>query len=281
MRLALISDIHGNLPALESVLRAIKLHSPDRILSLGDQVNLGPCPREVLALLRAENVTCLHGNHERYILSVQQDDPGYTGVNFNLLRFQRDLLTPEEITFPKVIEIGGSIFCHAMPDDDRFPVFHVKHCTQRLREMTFDKPTHIFCGHGHDPMHYRMGNLTLDVIGSVGCMDAGVPGTAPYAILDIENDFTALQPYYAAYDTRVIPELFRRSGMAQACPIMTHITCLQMMNNRDYLLDFVGRANALAKAKGEAHVSEETWAQIDRTFAWPDGVGTKAFWETV
>jgi len=28
-------------------------------------------------------------------------------------------------------------------------------------------------------------------------------------------------------------------------------------------------------------VSEETWAQIDRTFAWPDGVGTKAFWETV
>lgn len=281
MRLALISDIHSNLPALESVLRDIKPFAPDQIISLGDQVNLGPCPREVLALLRAEGVTCLHGNHERYILSVQQDDPGYAGANFNLLRFQRDMLHPEEITFPKVMEIEGAIFTHAMPDDDRFPVFHVKHCTERLRQMTFDKPTHIFCGHGHDPMHYRMGNLTLDVIGSVGCMDAGVPGTAPYAILDIERDFTALQPYYAAYDVRAIPGLFRKCGMAEACPIMTHITCLQMMNNRDYLLGFVAQANALAKEKGEAHVSEETWAEIDRRFEWPDGVGTAEFWKNI
>ena len=108
-----------------------------------------------------------------------------------------------------------------------------------------------------------------------------MPGTAPYAILDMEKDFTALQPYYAAYDVRVIPEQFRRSGMAEACPVMTHITCLQMMRNRDYLLDFVGRANALAKSKGEAHVSEETWAEIDRLFEWPDGIGTAAFWKTV
>ena len=35
---------------------------------------------------------------------------------------------------------------------------------------------------------------------------------------------------------------------------------------------------ALAKEKGEAWVSEETWAEIDRTFAWPDGLDTKAFW---
>jgi len=281
MRIGLFADVHSNLVALESVLRDIKKHACDMIISLGDQVNLGPCPKETLDLLKTENVKCLHGNHERYILSVLQDDPGYAGANFNLLRFQRDLLTPEEITFPKVMEIGGAIFTHAMPDDDRFPVFHVKHCTERLRQMTFDKPTHIFCGHGHDPMHYRMGNLTLDVIGSVGCMDDGVPGTAPYAILDMERDFTALQPYYAAYDTRAIPQLFRRSGMAEACPIMTHITCLQMINNRDYLLDFVGRANTLAKAKGEAHVSAETWAEIDRTFAWPDGIGTAEFWKTV
>ena len=65
MRVALISDIHSNLPGLEAVLKAIKKHRPERIISLGDQVNLGPLPLETLGLLHAEGVTCLHGNHER------------------------------------------------------------------------------------------------------------------------------------------------------------------------------------------------------------------------
>lgn len=281
MRIALISDIHGNLPALEAVLGDLRRHAPDRVISLGDQVNLGPSSRAVMDLLRAEGVTCLHGNHERYVLSAMQDDPAYAGANFNLLRLQRRQLTVEEITLPKELRMEGAIFCHAMPGDDRFPVFHVKHCTERLRQMAFAEPTHIFCGHGHNPVHYRMGNLTLDVIGSVGCMDDGVPGTAPYAILDLERDFTALQPYSVHYDVRRLPGLFRASGMAEYCPIMAHITCLQMMTNKDYLLDFVGRANALAAAKGEPCVSEATWAEIDRTFDWPDGVGTAEFWKAI
>ena len=81
MRIALISDIHANIVALEAVMKAIRRHSPDMILSLGDQVNLGPCPKETLELLRQENVTCLHGNHERYILSAMSGDPAYNGAN--------------------------------------------------------------------------------------------------------------------------------------------------------------------------------------------------------
>ena len=281
MRLALISDIHGNLPALEAVLAAIRRHAPDQIISLGDQVNLGPCPREVLALLKAENVTCLHGNHERYILSAIAGDPGYAGANFNFLRFHAKILAPEEITFPKELRMGHLVFTHAMPGDDRFPVFHVKQCTELLQQMTFPEPTHIFCGHGHNPRQYRVGNLTLNVVGSVGCMDDGIPGAAPYTIVDVESGAVAAHTYFALYDVTPIPHLFRASGMADACPIMAHIACLQAMTNKEILLGFAARANALAKEKGEVHVSEETWAQVDRDFAWPDGVGTKEFWKKV
>ena len=56
--IALIADIHANLLAAEAVLSDIhKKHRPDRIISLGDQVNLGPAPRDTLRLLRSENVT--------------------------------------------------------------------------------------------------------------------------------------------------------------------------------------------------------------------------------
>lgn len=279
MRLALISDIHGNLPALESVIGAIKVHAPDQIISLGDQVNLGPCPREVLSLLRSEDVACLHGNHERYILSVMAGDPAYRGANFNSLRFHAGILKPEDITFPKEMRFGSVLLTHAMPGDDRFPVFHVKQCVERLRRMEFPEPVHIFCGHGHNPKLYRMGNLTLSVVGSVGCMDDGVPGCAPYTIVDVERDVVSAEPFYAQYDVSRMPELFRASGMADYCPIMAHIACLQTMTNREHLLDFVAMANARSKEKGEEAVSEETWKEIDALYPWPDGIGTMAFWK--
>lgn len=278
MRIALIADIHSNIAALEAVLKAIKKHSPDRIISLGDQVNLGPCPRETMDLLKSENVICLHGNHERYILAAMDNHPGYAGANFHGLRFNAQHLTREEITLPKVLELEGVTFCHAMPEDDRFPVFEVDQAIPLLKEMHFEKPTHIICGHGHNPTHISIPNFTLDSIGSAGCMDDGVPGTAPYAILTIENGHTGLRPYYVSYDTRIMPDLFKKSGIAAYCPIMAHISCLQMMHNTDYLVGFVDKAQALSKARGETVISEKTWQDIDASYPWPDGVNTKAFW---
>ena len=78
---------------------------------------------------------------------------------------------------------SGVTLCHAMPGDDRFPVHNPTLALPRLNAMAFEPGTHIVCGHGHNPMHYRLPNLTLDVVGSVGCMDDGVPGMALYAML--------------------------------------------------------------------------------------------------
>lgn len=278
MRIALLADIHGNLPALESVLKGVRKHAPDRIISLGDQVNLGPCPREVLALLKAEGVHCLHGNHERYLLSAMQNDPAYSGANFNALRFGAGLLTPEEITFKKEIRMGNTIFCHALPEDDRFPVYDARKALPLLRQMHFPENTRILCGHGHNPTHIHMGSLTIDSIGSVGCMDDGVPGSAPYAILDLEQDGFFLRPYYTQYDAASIKPLFVKSGMAEFCPIMAHIISLQMAHNIDIICGFVDRAWALARAKGETIISEATWQETDAAFPWPDGVSTHAYW---
>ena len=177
--IALIADIHANLLAAEAVLSDIhKKHRPDRIISLGDQVNLGPAPRDTLRLLRSENVTCLHGNHEGYILSAMNNDPKYAGANFASLRFNASLLKPDEITFQKSLSYSGITFCHALPEDDRFPVFDPALALPRLQEKKYAPNTRIICGHGHNPLHYSLPNLTLDVIGSTGCMDDGVPGMA-------------------------------------------------------------------------------------------------------
>lgn len=278
MRIALIADIH-DMPALEAVMRDIRTRrKPDCILSLGDQVNLGPCPKETLALLRAENVRCLHGNHERYILSAMQGDPAYAPVNFAAARWNASLLAKEDVTFPETAQIEGVTFTHAMPGDDRFPVHAPETALHKLQAMRFDAPTHIVCGHGHNPAHYRLPNLTVDAIGSAGCMDEGVPGTTMYTLMTVSGGVSSLQPVVLPYDTAALPGLFRRGGMADFCPVMAHITRLQMQHNHDYLVPFVTKARALSAARGEACISRKTWLDTDRAFPWPDGVGTAAFW---
>src|SRR5919106_6249841 len=62
MRIAVLSDVHGNLPALEAVLVALKPY--DAIWQLGDIVGYGPQPDEVVARLAAENAQGVRGNHD-------------------------------------------------------------------------------------------------------------------------------------------------------------------------------------------------------------------------
>ncbi len=69
MRTAFITDIHGNLTALETVLADIDLHSPDQIVCLGDTVGYGPQPRECLAIVRERCSLVLMGNHEHAVLN--------------------------------------------------------------------------------------------------------------------------------------------------------------------------------------------------------------------
>lgn len=277
--IALVADIHSNILALEAILKDIRRkHKPDRIISLGDQINLGPAPRETLDLLKQENAVCLHGNHERYVLSAMRHDPAYAGANFASLEFNVKQLSEEEITFPKSLMIDGVTFCHAMPDEDRFPIDDYNQALSRLQSMQFTQPTHIICGHSHNPAHYVLNNLIIDSIGSSGCMDDGVSGIASYTMLYLSPGKTVLRPCFVSYDPAPLKEIYIKSGFAEACPIMAHITCLQLQNNYDYLSEFVGKARALQALKKETAMSMETWQETDRYFNWVGGVSTAEFW---
>ena len=64
MKVAVLSDIHANLRALEAVLAAIDADPPDELWCLGDVVGYGPKPNECCALMAARVPRCLGGNHD-------------------------------------------------------------------------------------------------------------------------------------------------------------------------------------------------------------------------
>lgn len=77
MRLALISDLHGNLVALEAVLGELRVRGVDGLVCLGDVATLGPRPDEVLARLADLRCPCVLGNHDDFLLEPAQVH-GYT-----------------------------------------------------------------------------------------------------------------------------------------------------------------------------------------------------------
>ena len=66
MRIALLSDLHANLPFAEAAVARARYHSCDRIVHLGDAIDLGPWPAETLDFLIDEGVEMIRGNHDEY-----------------------------------------------------------------------------------------------------------------------------------------------------------------------------------------------------------------------
>lgn len=117
MRLAVISDIHGNLLALEAVLADIAERGVDAIVNLGDCVTSPLWPRETFERLAELDLPTVRGNHDRWIVEKTEDELSPAG------RFARDALTPAQRAalhaLPPTLEVSPDILAvHGTPTDD-------------------------------------------------------------------------------------------------------------------------------------------------------------------
>jgi predicted phosphodiesterase len=117
MRIAVLSDIHGNLSALESVLRHIDHRGADLIVNLGDIVS-GPLqPRETAERLMELSLPTIRGNHERQLLTQPLEKMNASD------RFAREELTEEQLrwlqTLPEHLHLpDGVLLVHGTPASD-------------------------------------------------------------------------------------------------------------------------------------------------------------------
>ena len=161
MRVLILSDIHANLVALESVFTATAGRY-DAIWCLGDVVGYGPCPNECVALMRERAAICVMGNHDWAVL-------GRTGIDvddFNphareAVLWTRDVLTAENLAYLDQLpskpvhpdETDSLILTHASP---REPVLEYI-LTPSIAMENFVEFSEQIClvGHTHKPAIYR------------------------------------------------------------------------------------------------------------------------------
>ncbi|MBX7235550.1 MAG: metallophosphatase family protein [Caldilineales bacterium] len=123
MRLALISDIHGNLVALQTVLKAIDALKPDAIWFLGDVVGYGPEPQACVELVQQAAAVILAGNHDLAVAG-RADLDDFTETAQAALRWHQRLLPAETLTWlaglPSLLVQDGITLAHGSP---RSPVW--------------------------------------------------------------------------------------------------------------------------------------------------------------
>ena len=211
MTVALLSDVHANLVALESVLRA--LPPVDAIGVMGDTVGYGPDPVDALALLRERGARIVAGNHDRAVatgLGLELFNPvARAAAELHrswLSAEQRDLLGELPMTLEPA---DGYLICHGSPRDP-------------LWEYVFDERTAVLSmaatvaprccvGHTHVPARFVTGDGRAMINpGSVGQPRDGDPRAA-YALLDTGTGLVTFER--VEYDIALTQRRIRDRGL--------------------------------------------------------------------
>lgn len=199
MRVAFLSDIHGNLPALRAALRAAFQHGAQQLAVAGDVVGEGPFPNEVVGLLAEHGVPAVRGNVDRRVLALEEPPhklqkrlrradgkrrkrlDAWTALQLGTEeRAWLAALPPErELDYE-----GHRVrLLHGSPLGDTDYVYPSLTTTALRAKLGDDRPEVLVCGHSHIPFVARLQGVLVVNCGSVGRPADGDP-RGSFALVD-------------------------------------------------------------------------------------------------
>jgi putative phosphoesterase len=214
MRIAVLCDIHGNLPALQAVLAEVEKSGVDLVVFGGD-VAAGPMPVETIELLAAYRgpARFVRGNADRLMVesfegAPKADEAPDSWPASMLSRIHRDFLT----TFEPAVEVtvdglGSVVCCHAGLDSDELPIITPATPNEVIDEVLASAHGRlVVAGHTHMQFDRRVAGGRMVNAGSVGRPYADEPG-AYWALLGPEVELRR-----TAYDFAAAAEAVRRTA---------------------------------------------------------------------
>lgn len=182
MKIAVISDIHGNLPALRAVTADVEAWQPELVVVNGDIVNRGPlsldCLRFVQARQASQGWQVVRGNHEEFLINCARSTAPRAGPEYELMRFAYwayDQLNGNVATLRRMPEK----FAWLAPDGSEFRVVHgsmrgnrdgvYPHTSdEELWQQIRPVPAVFVTAHTHRPMVRRFNDSLVVNVGAVG-----------------------------------------------------------------------------------------------------------------
>ncbi len=244
MRIAVISDIHGNLEALMEVLADIDKCEIDQIIDLGDNIGYGPDPEKVVQCIIKRQIPCIMGNHELSIF-----DPALLSwFNPNAkksLKKTKNMLSAASLQYIKTLDksmvVHDCRFVHGFPPDS--PTTYLFQVDRATLKQAFDSSQEPLCFTGHThrpeiivnngdeifrkPLHQEIFQIDpthkyIINVGSVGQPRDG-DRNAKYIIWDARDE--TLEVRYVPYDITVTAKKIIAMGLPR--PHAERLWCSQ------------------------------------------------------
>lgn len=240
IKIAIISDIHGNIAALDAILEELKKESVDRIVALGDLVNELPNGDEVIKSLIENQILAIKGNKEQYFLEYEECKYEWKNIQFRNTIFMYNQLSEisknyiRKLPFELILEEEGIKikFVHGSPEN-------LCELIHEYDEELLDKYTKnlkediLVLGHTHDPIWYK--NINGKTVINAGCTGVSVfnIGQAEYVILDIENGKYKIESKKVNYSLDKLKENIINSGMLEKEKTFINLVYLALIGKKE------------------------------------------------
>ncbi|MBO7391193.1 MAG: metallophosphoesterase family protein [Verrucomicrobia bacterium] len=230
MKYAIIADIHGNLEALQAVLKDAKEQTVTHYACLGDVVGYGANPKECLDIVREMKIPTVKGNHDEYCSS-GKDPEGFNENARAAILWTRAQMTEDDLKWLKDLKyiriMANFTLVHATLDGpNRWGYIFDK--LEAAASFPYQQTPICFFGHTHVPLAFvrdtavrggtyskfkiEAGRKYLMNVGSVGQSRDGV-AKATYLIYDINSGQVELRRL--DYDMDTAMDKIRRAGLPE------------------------------------------------------------------
>lgn len=261
MKVAVLADVHSNLPALETVLADVECWRPDQVVLAGDVINRGPRPLECLRLVEQKRLNdgwqIVRGNHEDFVIDQAKSGAPRSGPQFEIYRhsfwtyqkLNRDVSALESMPFE--VSLSG-------PDSGTLRVVHASMTNNRdgiypetpdrqLRKKIAPAPAVLCVGHTHRPLIRTVDNTLVVNAGAVGMPFDGDPRAA-YARLTWNNSRWQAEIVRLSYDQAQTERDFFESGFIDEAGALASIMLVEFRLARSYLYRWILQYEAQVQA---------------------------------
>ncbi|QTA37507.1 metallophosphoesterase family protein [Thermosipho ferrireducens] len=234
-RIAFISDIHGNIEALEAVLNDIEKKNIEEIYCLGDLVGYGPEPDEVIKKIREKNIISVKGNYDDAVGNEKSDcgcsyspgretEIGNESLNWtikNVTNENKEFLNSLPETYNFEIEGIKVLLVHGSPLNPLFEYLHSRTSSDRLKKVVESTDAEIIiCGHTHHMLAKHLSGKSLLNPGSVGRTKDGFSGGASYLIVEFDRGVYSYSFEIVKYDVKTTIEKIIKAGLPEELAII-------------------------------------------------------------
>ena len=221
--LAILSDIHGNLPALEAVLADLSNFEIDQVIVAGDVINFGPFSRQIAEMVIEKGWPVIRGNNEFFLVDyktprapAEWDDPVQFAPTAWLDRqFDKRLRTtigswPDTLNL-RFRDTPAILVCHGTPQSPWDSIYSTLTDEEIEKLLSQVEADFVICGHTHLPMDRQVGRWRIFNPGSVGVPLDGLH-SASYMILEGNEQGWAPTLRRISFEYEAVFAEFERSG---------------------------------------------------------------------